>query len=218
MRNTCLSWPLVKRNYILSIDEVCPILRTNFDSKQNEGYKCFFSQNLCINIMYTNEHYPFVLDPREKKLDSIHGWSSSRFKDKLWFQTKWRQQIFFRKTKHQYYVSQWELSICLGPSWKKLDPIHRRSSSRFNDKLWFQLKRRLQILFCQTNTLISCIPMITTQLFFPPMKRKYILSTDEVCPVLRANFDSKQNDEYKCFFGKTNASISYIPMRTTHLS
>ena len=63
---------LCKRNWILSTDEVHPVLRTKLDSKQNEGYQC-------INIVYPNENYPFVLGYSEKKLDYIPGQSSYHF-------------------------------------------------------------------------------------------------------------------------------------------
>ena len=54
-----------------------------------------FSRNQGINIIYLNENYPFVFADHEKKLDSIHGWGSSRFMDKLWIQTKRRLQMLF---------------------------------------------------------------------------------------------------------------------------
>ena len=72
--------------------------------------------------------------------------------------------------------------------------------------------------FRETNASISCIQMRTIHLSWSLMKRNQILATDEVRPVLRINFDSKQNKCYKCFFRKTNASILCMPLRTTHLS
>ena len=44
----------------------------------------FFLQNQRINIVYPNENYAFVLVPHEKKLNFIHGRSSSRFKENFW--------------------------------------------------------------------------------------------------------------------------------------
>ena len=82
--------------------------------------KIFFSRNQHINIVDPNENYPFVLAPREEKLDSIHERSSSHFKNKLWFQTKRRLEMFsFMKPMHQYPVSQWELPICISLTWKE---------------------------------------------------------------------------------------------------
>ena len=51
-------------------------------------------------FVYPNENYPFILDTCEKKLDSIYGQSSSRFKDKHWFQTKRKVQMHFLQNQH----------------------------------------------------------------------------------------------------------------------
>ena len=72
----------MKRNQILITDEARPVLRTNFDSKQNKVTNAFFGKRT-LEYRYPNENYPFVLVPHEKKLVSMHGRSSSRFKDKL---------------------------------------------------------------------------------------------------------------------------------------
>ena len=48
------------------------------------------SWNQHINNLYPNRNNPFLLVCREKKLDSYRERSSSHFKDKLWFPTKWR--------------------------------------------------------------------------------------------------------------------------------
>ena len=111
------------------------VLRINFDFERNEGYKCVFSWNQYINIVYLNENYPFVLTHFQKKLDSILGRSLSRFKKKNWFQTKRRLQILFSwnqciniKYPNETYP------FSLAPREKKLDSIHGWSSSCFKDK------------------------------------------------------------------------------------
>ena len=105
------------------------------------------SRNQPINIMYPNENYPFLLVHHDKKLYSCHERSSSRFKEELWFATKWRVQM----------VSSWNqcLSI-LYPNGnyplllfhheKKIDSCHKRSSSCFKDVLWFPTKLMVQMV------------------------------------------------------------------------
>ena len=90
LRTTHLSWPITKKNLdsIHGRSSSCFKDKLWFQTKRR--LQVLFLGNQCINIVYPNENYPFVLSHREKKLNSIHGWSSTRFKDKLWFQTKWR--------------------------------------------------------------------------------------------------------------------------------
>ena len=167
MWTTHWSWHLMKRNWILSTEEVCPNLWTNFDSKRNEGYKCFFSRNQCVKIMYPNETYQFVLTLHKKKLDSIHGRSSSHFKDKHWFQTKRRLQLLASRNQCINIVYPNEnYPFFLALLEKKLDFISERCSSCFKDKFWFPTKRRVvMVFFYETNTSILCIPMRTTHLY-----------------------------------------------------
>ena len=153
MRTTHLSWPLTKRNQILPTDEVHPVFKTNFHSKQNEGYKCFFVKTnksiSCIPMRTTHLSYPLVI----------------------------RNQI---------------LSI---------DEIHPVLRTNFDSKQ----NEGYKCFFRETNASISCIPMRTTHFSWSLMKRNQILSTNEVHPILRINFDSKQNESYKCFFCETKA-------------
>ena len=111
-----------------------------------------FSRNQCINIVYPNENYPFVLGPHENKLDSIHGWNSSYFKDKFWFLTKQTLKMLFSRNQRINIVYPNEnYPFVWAPHEKKLHSIHWRSSSRFKEILWFQKKQRIQMLFRKTN-------------------------------------------------------------------
>ena len=148
MRTICFSWSLVKKklDFIHGRRSSCLKDKLWFQTKQR--LQMLFSWNQCINIVYRNENYPFVLVPSEKKLDSIHGRSSSSFKDKLWFQTKQRLQILFPGNQRINILYPNENSpFFLFSHKKKLDSNHERSSSHFKDKLWFQTKQRLQMLF-----------------------------------------------------------------------
>ena len=116
-----------------------------------------FSQKQRNNIMYPNENYPSAFVPIEKKIDSIHGRSSSRFKDKLWFQTKWSLQKLFSWNQRIDIMYPYEnCPFVLAPCENKLDCIQRQSSSHFKDKLWFKTKRRLKIHFSR-NQRISIV-------------------------------------------------------------
>ena len=81
--------------------------------------KMLFSRNQRINILYPNENYLFVLSQFKNKLDSIHERSSSRFMDKLWFQTKWRLQILFLWNQHINIMYPNENYPFVGPSRKE---------------------------------------------------------------------------------------------------
>ena len=111
-----------------------------------------FMRNQRIYIVYPNENYPFSLAPKEKKLDSIHWWSLSHFKDKLWFQTKWRLQMLFSWNQRINIVYPNEnYQFVLAPHDKKLNSIHEQSWSHFKGKVWFQTKRTLQMLFLRNQ-------------------------------------------------------------------
>ena len=143
------------------MDKVRPISRTYFDSKQNEGYKYFFREtNASISCIPMRTTHLSCLS--WKKLDSSHRRSSSHFKDKLWFQTKWRLQLLFLRNVRIHIVYPNEnYTFFLGLQEKKLDSIHGWSSFRFKDKFWYQTKWRLQIFFRKTSASKSCIPTIT---------------------------------------------------------
>ena len=121
-------------------------------NKTNATNASFFLRNQRINIMYPNENYSIVLAPHENKLDSIHGRSSSRFKDKVWFQTEQRLQmlLLWNQCINIMYPNE-SYKYFLAPREKNLNSIHEWSWSRFKDKLWFQTKRRLQMLFSQNQ-------------------------------------------------------------------
>ena len=106
-----------------------------FQTKQR--LQMLFSWNQSINIVYPNKNYPFVSASREKKLDSIHGRSSSYYKDKLWFQTKRRlQMLFFSRNQHiniMYPIENYP--FFLAPCTKKQDSIPGWNLSHFKDKL-----------------------------------------------------------------------------------
>ena len=51
------------------------------------------SSNQCINIVYANGNYPFLLIWLEKNLDSCRDRSSFHFKDEYWFPIKWWVQM-----------------------------------------------------------------------------------------------------------------------------
>ena len=118
-----------------------------------------FSRNQRINIMYPNANYSFVLAPHDKKLDSIYGRSSSRFKDNLWLKTIWRLRMIF--SWNQCFSTMYpkeNYTFVLVPHEKELDSIHGQSLSGFKDKLWFQTKRRLPMLFLRNK----CINIVYT--------------------------------------------------------
>ena len=135
LKTTHLSWPITKKNLdsIHGRSSSCFKDKLWFQTKRR--LQVLFLGNQCINIVYPNKNYPFFLAPCEKKLDSIHGWSSSHFKDKFWFQTNWRLQMLFSRNQCINIVSPNEnYPFVLAPHEKKLDSIHRKSSSCFKDK------------------------------------------------------------------------------------
>ena len=97
---------------------------------------------------------PSSLAPHKKKLDPIHGQTSSCFRHKLWFQTKRMLQKLISGNQHINIVYTNKIyQFFLAPCTKKLNSIHGWSSSHFKDKLGFQTKQRLQLLFSR----IQCI-------------------------------------------------------------
>ena len=129
-----------------------------------------FSQNQCINIMYPNENYPFVVAPHGRKLDSIHERSSSNF----FHETEWDEgyKCFFHETNASISCIPMRTTICLSHEKKKLDSIHRRISSRFKNKLWIQTKRRLQMLFSQKQRNNIMYPNENYPSAFVPIEKK----------------------------------------------
>ena len=99
-------------------------------------------------------HLPWP--PYEKKLDSIHGRSSSRFRDQLWFQTK--LMLFSQNQCINIMYPNENYPFSFTPHEKKLDSICVRSSSNFQNKLWFQTKLRLQMLFSQNQRINIVYP------------------------------------------------------------
>ena len=63
------------------------------------------------------------------------------------------------------------------------------------------------------NQSINIIPMRRISLGCPIMKRKEIIIKMHVYLNLMINFDSKENGRKKSFCYKTEASISFIPMK-----
>ena len=59
--NYPFSWPVAKRKYILVMNEVHPVLRTNFDSQPIEGLKCF-SHETKASILFIPVDAPFYPD------------------------------------------------------------------------------------------------------------------------------------------------------------
>ena len=136
LRTTNVHVSISKRNYILATNKVHPIVRINFDSQQNKGLKSFLSEKKNINIMYLNMNYLFVLVRQENKLDSWHERSLSRFKDKLWFPTKWRVEMVFKWNQSiniMYSNDNYPFSCFCHE--KKLDSCHERSLSHFKNEL-----------------------------------------------------------------------------------
>ena len=98
--------------------------------------------------MHPNEKYPFSLALSENKLDSIHEQCLSNIKDKLWFQTKRRLQMLFSLNQHINIMYPNEnYPFGLNSHEKQLDSIHEQNSSHNKDKIWFQTKWRLQMIF-----------------------------------------------------------------------
>ena len=113
----------------------------------------FFSRNQHINIVYPNENFPFISVLKIKNIDTIHGWSSSRFKDKFWFQTKRRlQMIFSRNQCIDILYPNDNYLVFLATHEIKLDSINRWSMSCLKDKHWFQTNEGYQCFFCETST------------------------------------------------------------------
>ena len=130
-----------------------------------------FSRNQCINITYPSENYPFVMAPSENKSDSIHRRISSCFKDKLWFQTKWRlQRLYSWKQCINIVYPKENYPFVLVPHENKLDSIHGRTSSHFKDKLLFQKKWRLQMVFSWNQ----CINIV-----YPKENYPFVLASRE---------------------------------------
>ena len=98
IETTHLSRFIVKKTKFLPRTKVVPFWRRIFIPNQSKGWNVFL-RNQGINIVHLNENYRFVLAHRERKLDSVHEWSLSRFKDEHWFPINWKVKIFFRKTK-----------------------------------------------------------------------------------------------------------------------
>ena len=147
-----------------------------------------FLWNQCINIVYPNENYPFVFAPHEEKLDSIHGWSSSRFKDKLWFQTKWTLPMFISRNQHiNIMYPNDNYPIIFSSNEKKIYSIHGRSLSCFKGKLWFQTKWWIQMLFWQNQ----CINII-----YPNENYPFVLAPHE------KKLDSIHRKSSSCFKDK----------------
>ena len=73
-------------------NEVCPLLKRNFDSQKEKGSNGFFAKAM-PHYHVSQWNLPISLCPLKKKeLDSCHKRNSSLFKDELWFPTK--QRIF----------------------------------------------------------------------------------------------------------------------------
>ena len=146
------NYPIVLAPHEKKLDSIhersSPRFKDKLWFKRKQRLQMLFSRNQRINIVYPNKNYPFVLAPYEKKLDSIHGQSSSHFMDKLWFQTKWRLQMFFSWNHHINIVSPNEnYPFFLSPHEKKLDSIHGWCLSRLKNKLWFQTKQGYKYFF-----------------------------------------------------------------------
>ena len=115
-------------------------------------------------------HFSWLL--MKKKIDSIHGWSSSCFKAKLWFQTKRRLQMLFSRNQRINIVYHNEnYPFTLAPHEKKLDSIHRRSSSCLKHKFYSKQNKGYKCFFLKTNASILCIPIRTNHLSWPLVKR-----------------------------------------------
>ena len=149
------------------MNEVCSVLRTNFDSQQNEGLKWFFRETKPSHFVYHNRNYPFVLSHQEKKLDSFHERSSSHFKDEIWFLTKQKAQLLFLRNQGiSIMYPNGNYPFFIAGHKKKLDSFHERSSSH-----WFPTKWRVEIFFLETKASISCIPMGTINFSLLDSKR-----------------------------------------------
>ena len=156
--NECINIVYPNENYPL----VLTLYEKKLDSIQRRSSSCFkdklwfqtkrrlqmlFSRNQRINIVYPNQNFTFVLSSHEKKLDSIHGWIRPVLKIKFDSKQNEGYKYFFCETNTSISCIQMRTTHLLAPHEKNLDFIHRRSSSCFKDKLWFQTKRRLQMLF-----------------------------------------------------------------------
>ena len=91
-----------------------------------------FLQNQSVNILYPNVNYQFVLVLSKKNLESFHERSSSYFKKKLWFPTKWRVQMVFslNESINIVYPNVNYLFVLVVRE-KNLDFCHKQSSSFF---------------------------------------------------------------------------------------
>ena len=150
------------------MNEVCSVLKVNFDSKWKRMVGMVFSWNQIMNMVYPNGNYPFILAFYKRNLDYCHEWSLSHFKVELWFQTKWRVEMVFSWNQSMNIVCpNVNYPFVLAFSRKNLDSFHKWTLSRFKDELWFQTKRRVEMVFFLTKAWISCISMRTTHLSWP---------------------------------------------------
>ena len=60
-----------------------------------------------------------------------------------------------------------------------------------------------------------CVSNEENMIIVPTTKEIEIITSIQVCLIARINFDYKKNGEKKSFSSKSNASISWIPMRRT---
>ena len=195
MRTIDFSWPLVKRNQILSMDEVLHVLRTNFESKQNECYKCFFCEInasiSCIPMRITHLSWPFM----KKKNQILTTYEVCPIL-RMNFDSKQNKgyKYFFRKTNTSISCIKMRPTHLCGPLMKRNQILYTDEVCPvLKDKLRFQTKRKPQMLLLQNQCINIVYPNENYPFVLASPKKKLDLSMDEVCPILRTNFVSRQN-------------------------
>ena len=174
MRTTHFSSSISKRNYILGTNEVCPLLRTNFDYQLNEGFKWFFRETRtlisCIRMRTTLFSSYVTKRNYILTINQVH----SRYKDQLWFPSKYRvQMVFFWKTNAS--ISWIPMETTHFHSFvviKKLNSCHKRVHSRYKHGHWFATKWRVQIVFSRNQSLNIMYPNGTYVFLFVRREKK----------------------------------------------
>ena len=173
------------------------------DSQQNEGVKCFFPKTNA-SISCIQWELPILHCPSRKEIGFL---PRMKFVPLICNKTKgWN--VFFPKPKHQYRVSQWVQPICLCLSQKETRFLPR---TKFVPLIPNKTKG-WNVFFSKLNHQY-CVSQWELPIYHVSLKRNYILVMNEVHPV-----DSQQNEGLKCFFLKTKAAISCIPMGANHFS
>ena len=91
-------------------------------------------------------------------------------------------------------------TFVLAPQEKKLDSIHEQSLSHFKDKILFQTKRRLQMLFSCNQRINIVYPNENYPFVLAPQEKKLDSIHQRCSSRFKKKLDFKQNKGFKFFF------------------